>query len=130
MSDSNEKCLEISDIQLFSCFASRNSYRTWENFGGVKFWRIWRLMQIRQIIFLLILIKTLKLLKIFIRSAKIFLAICFNSSNSPKFYPSKIFPCMVVPNCLNVYTFNPNNCILGSVVTVPLVLHCVCRRWY
>ena len=26
---------------------------------------------------------------------KFFFAICFNGSNSPKFYPSKIFPCMV-----------------------------------
>ena len=28
-------------------------YRTRENFGGVKFWRIWRLMQIRQFFSLL-----------------------------------------------------------------------------
>ena len=81
-------------------------YRTWENFGGGKFWRINGSKVFGEEKFgesVGSLLKTLVFINI---GGEKFWQIANRLPNSPKFSPSKIFPCLVICNVINyiIYT--------------------------
>ena len=67
----------------------------WENFGGGKFWRIWRMVGNSPKFSPPIFINARVFNKLPTDSPNFFLAKDFRAINSPKFSPSKIFPCTV-----------------------------------